>query len=386
MKKIAILGSTGSIGTNVLKVIQNNPGTYEVVALSAGKNTNLLSEQIKIFRPQVVAVLEEKAVQSLQQTIPGGQGIKVLFGIEGFQKIAALPQVDVVVSAMTGAAGLLPTYAAVREGKDVALANKETLVMAGPLIMAEVQRSGVTLLPIDSEHSAILQSMRGHEKEDLDRVILTASGGPFRERTLEEMSQITPEQALRHPNWEMGNKITIDSATLMNKGLEVIEARWLFDLSMRQIEVLVHPESILHSMVVYKDGSMIGQMGVPDMTIPISYALFYPRHRPNGLSPLSLDEIGALTFQKPDLTRFPCLALALKASETGESMPAVLNAANEVAVNAFLHGKIQFLRIPQVIEKTMETHTVHPVQTIEAVMAADAWARQTAMSLLNNQT
>ena len=286
-----------------------------------------------------------------------------------------------MVSAMTGAAGLIPTYEAIRAGKDIALANKETMVMAGPLVMAEAEKRGVSILPVDSEHSAILQSMRGHRRKDLKRVILTASGGPFRGLTLDEMRQVTAEQALRHPNWSMGPRITIDSATMMNKGLEVIEARWLFNLEMDQIDILIHPQSILHSMVEYMDGSIIAQMGVPDMTIPISYALSYPRHVKNSLSPLDLEEVGALTFERPDLDRFRCLALALEAAKEGGSMPAVLNGANEVAVGAFLEGRIGFLEIPELIERTMEAHERRAVDTVEAVMEADRWARATAGGL-----
>jgi 1-deoxy-D-xylulose-5-phosphate reductoisomerase len=257
------------------------------------------------------------------------------------------------------------------------------MVMAGPLVMAEARKRGVSILPIDSEHSAILQSLRGHPREDLKRVILTASGGPFRDLSLDEMRHVTSAQALRHPNWEMGPKITIDSATLMNKGLEVIEARWLFDLEMDQIDILIHPQSIVHSMVEYRDGSIISQMGIPDMIIPISYALSYPRHLGNSLPPLDLEAIGGLSFKKPDLKRFRCLELALNAATTGGSMPAVLNGANEIAVDAFLRGTIGFLDIPDLIGKTMDAHTPLPVESIDAVMAADRWARETARGQLN---
>jgi 1-deoxy-D-xylulose-5-phosphate reductoisomerase len=377
MKNIALLGATGSIGVCALEVARAHPEEYKIVALSAGRNGDLLLDQIEIFRPAAVSVLSESVAEEVRSRLPGDNAPEVFVGVEGFVRLATLEGVDTVVSAMTGAAGLVPTYAAIKAGKDIALANKETMVMAGPLVMAEARKQGVTVLPIDSEHSAILQSLQGHPREDLKRVILTASGGPFRDLSLDEMRHVTAAQALKHPNWEMGPKITIDSATLMNKGLEVIEARWLFDLRMDQIDILIHPQSIVHSMVEYRDGSLIGQMGIPDMTIPISYALSYPRHLSNGLPPLNLETIRDLSFRKPDMTRFRCLALALKAATTGGSMPAVLNGANEIAVDAFLKGTIGFLDIPDVIEKTMNAHTHSPVETIEAVLSADRWARET---------
>jgi len=378
MKNIALLGATGSIGISTLEVARTYPEEYKIVALSAGKNTDLLLDQIESFQPAFVAVLNESLAEELTSRLKSKNSPKVFFGVEGFVRLATLEEVDTVVSAMTGAAGLMPTFEAIKAGKNIALANKETMVMAGPLVMAEAQKRGVTILPIDSEHSAILQSLQGHSREDLKRVILTASGGPFRDLSLDEMSGVTAAQALRHPNWQMGPKITIDSATLMNKGLEVIEARWLFDLEMDQIDILIHPQSIVHSMVEYRDGSVISQMGRPDMTIPISYALSYPRHLVNRLPPLDLETIGHLSFKKPDISRFKCLELALKAGKAEGSMPAVLNGANEIAVEAFLNGKIGFLDIPNVIEKTMKAHTQSSVDTIEAVIAADRWARDTA--------
>jgi len=382
MKQIALLGATGSIGVSALNVVREHPEEYRIVALSAGQNADLLLRQIAAFQPVAVAVLNESVAAELISRLPAGNTPDIFVGIEGFVRVATLDSVDTVVSAMTGAAGLIPTYEAIKAGKNIALANKETMVMAGPLVMAEARQRGVEVLPIDSEHSAILQSLRGHGREDLKRVILTASGGPFRERPLEEMARVTAAEALQHPNWQMGPKITIDSATLMNKGLEVIEARWLFDLKMDQIDILVHPQSVLHSMVEYRDGSVIGQMGVPDMTVPIAYALSYPRHLTNGLPSLDLGKVGKLTFLRPDLKRFRCLKLALDAAATGGSMPAVLNGANEIAVDAFLRGRIGFLDIPDVIEKTMALHHASPVETIEAVMAADQWARKTAQGQL----
>ncbi|MBU0988861.1 MAG: 1-deoxy-D-xylulose-5-phosphate reductoisomerase, partial [Proteobacteria bacterium] len=385
MKKITILGSTGSIGVRALKVAGSNPENFKIVALSAGKNKDLLLSQIEAFRPAAVAVSEESLAIEVKNCLPASNAPEVLFGVEGFVRIATLESVDTVVSAMTGAAGLVPTYEAIKAGKDIALANKETIVMAGPLVMAEAKKRGVSILPIDSEHSAILQSLKGHSREDLKRVILTASGGPFRDMPLDEMREVTAAQALRHPNWSMGPKITIDSATMMNKGLEVIEAKWLFGLEIAQIDILIHPQSILHSMVEYKDGSIIGQLGIPDMTIPISYALSYPRHVSNGLSPLDLEKVGNLSFERPDMKRFRCLGLALKAAAEGGSVPAVLNGANEVAVDAFLRGDIGFLDIPELIEKTMEAHNHHPVDAIEAVMEADRWARDTAVGIRNSE-
>jgi len=384
MKNISLLGATGSIGVCVLEVARTHPDEYKIVALSAGRNGDLLLAQIEAFRPAAVAVLNESVAAEVRSRLPAGNAPEVFFGVEGFVRLATLEGVDTVVSAMTGAAGLVPTYEAIKAGKNIGLANKETMVMAGPLVMAEARKRGVTILPIDSEHSAILQSLQGHLREDLKRVILTASGGPFRDLSVEEMRHVTAAQALKHPNWHMGPKITIDSATMMNKGLEVIEAKWLFDLEIDQIDILIHPQSIVHSMVEYRDGSFIGQMGIPDMTIPISYALSYPRHLGNGLPPLDLEMIGDLSFRKPDMKRFRCLELALRAATTGGSMPAVLNGANEIAVDAFLEGTIGFLEIPDLIEKTMDAHTHSSVETIEAVMSADKWARDTARGQLSS--
>jgi len=384
MKKIAILGSTGSIGVNALKVIRANPEKYEVTALAAGRNIDLLLKQIEAFRPVAVSILDEDLGSELKNRLGGNKGPEVFYGNEGFVRLATLDQIDTVISAMTGAAGLLPTYEAIKAGKDIALANKETMVMAGHLIMTAVKKNGVSLVPIDSEHSAVLQSLQGHKKEDLRRVILTASGGPFRDVPMEQMTTITPAQALNHPNWHMGPKISIDSATMMNKGLETIEAKWLFDLEMAQIGILIHPQSVVHSMVEYNDGSVIAQLGIPDMMIPISYALSFPHHLKNSLSTLRLEEIRMLNFEKPDMKKFPCLELAFRAAKIGSSMPAVLNAANEIAVESFLDGKIAFLDIPELIDKSMEAHQPHHVETIEMVMAADRWARKTARGLLKN--
>jgi 1-deoxy-D-xylulose-5-phosphate reductoisomerase len=382
MKKIAILGSTGSIGVNAIRVIQANPEKYQVTALAAGKNIRLLLEQIKRFRPLAVAVMEETAANELKAQMTNSGRPEIFFGTEGFIRLATMTEVDTIISAMAGAAGLLPTYSGIKAGRNIALANKETMVMAGSLVMAEARKHGVSILPIDSEHSAILQSLQGHPREDLRRVILTASGGPFRDLSLEEMSKVTPAQALNHPNWNMGPKVSIDSSTMMNKGLEAIEAKWLFDLKMDQISILIHSQSIVHSMVEYKDGSIISQMGVPDMIIPISFALSFPHHLKTRVPPLELEKIGILSFEKPDMKRFRCLDLALKAAEIGGSMPAVLNGANEIAVESFLKGNIGFLDIPDLIEKTMASHKSHPIDSIETVMEVDRWARDTARAKL----
>jgi 1-deoxy-D-xylulose-5-phosphate reductoisomerase len=378
MKRIAILGSTGSIGCSSLRVIEAHPEAYQVTALAAGKNVGLLAEQIRKFSPLVAAVLGDEEAESLKKRLDGGHRTKIVSGREGFNLLATLEEVDTVISAITGAAGLVPTIAAIQAGKNIALANKETMVMAGPLVIEEVRRRGVTLLPVDSEHSAIFQCLQGHRRDDVRRVILTASGGPFRDFSYEEMGRVSPEQALKHPNWNMGPKITVDSATLMNKGLELIEARWLFGLDIHQIHILIHPQSVIHSMVEYKDGSILAQMGIPDMITPISYALSYPRHVDTMLPALDLERVGTLRFMKPDTGKFRCLELALQAAGIGESMPAVLNGANEVAVELFLRGRIGFLEIPSLIEKTMKAHTPFVIDSIEKVMEADAWARQRA--------
>jgi 1-deoxy-D-xylulose-5-phosphate reductoisomerase len=381
MKRIAILGSTGSIGSNSLKVIDFYPERYKVVALGAGRNLDLLERQIERFRPRSVAILENDIAEELRRRLNKVSGTEVFSGTEGFIRLTQMEEVDTVISAMSGSAGLIPTFAAIQAGKNVALANKEAIVMAGPLIIAEARKRGVSIIPIDSEHSAILQSLQGHRREDVRKVILTASGGPLRELSYEQMKYVTPAQALKHPNWTMGRKITIDSATLMNKGLETIEAKWLFDLTVDQISIVIHPQSIIHSMVEYKDGSVIAQLGIPDMLTPISYALSYPQHVETFLPPLRLEEIGILSFSEPDFKKFRCLQLARVAAERGDSMPAVLNGANEVAVDLFLTGQISFLEIPELIEKTMKAHKPFVIDSIEIVQRADAWARQTARSL-----
>ena len=377
-KRLAILGSTGSIGRNVLRIVEKFPDRFSVVALAGGRNIDLLYEQLKRFSPQVAVILDEVSARGLEERIkPGGQ-VEILHGEEGYKAAATLSSADLIISAMVGSAGLLPTLAAIENGKPVALANKESLVMAGEILMQTARQRGVPIIPIDSEHSAIFQCLAGHRRQDLEQILLTASGGPFLDRSERELDNITPEIALRHPTWEMGRKITIDSATLMNKGLEVIEARWLFDVPLECIEVVIHPESIIHSMVVYKDGSVIAQLAVPDMRVPIAYALSYPERLSVGLPSPNFVELGALTFLKPDLERFPCLALAMGACKAGKTFPAVLNAANEVAVHAFLNHQMGFAQIGQIVADTMDKHEPVSDPGLSDILSADAWARRTA--------
>ena len=382
MKNICLLGSTGYIGINSLKVIRGNPDRYRIIALGAGRNIDLLAEQIREFKPPFAAVINSDLAKELKTRLNNQANTEILSGTKGYVQIATLSEVDMAIAAMTGSSGLLPTYSAIAAGKDVGLANKETLVIAGSLLMNESQKGGARIIPIDSEHSAIQQSIQGHMREDLRKIILTGSGGPFRDFSLERLSKVTPQQALAHPNWEMGRKITIDSATMMNKGIEAIEAQWLFNVRIDQIEILLHPQSIIHSMVEYVDGSIIAQLAFPDMRIPISYALSYPRHLQGESPSLHLLDIGKLSFEEPDKKRFRCLDLALTAGKIGHSMPAVLSGANEIAVNAFLQGQIGFLEIPQLVEKIMERHQVFPIETIDQALEADRWAQSTAKKIL----
>ncbi len=380
MKSLAILGSTGSIGCSTLKIVSQFPDKFTVKALTAKSNLQRLADQIALFEPELAVVHDAAAARRLKKLLPAGRRIEILFGGEGYRLAAAWDGVDMVVGAMVGAAGLAPTLAAIRAGKDIALANKEPLVMAGPLVMAAAARWGARLLPIDSEHSAIFQCLRGHRREDLDKIVLTASGGPFLDMPAAEFDTITPQRACKHPNWDMGAKITIDSATLMNKGLEVIEAQWLFDLRWDQIEVIVHPQSIIHSMVAYRDGSILAQMGTPEMRAAIAYALSYPERIALRQALPDLVALGGLFFQDPDLQRFPCLQLAFDACAAGGTMPTVLNAANEIAVAAFLDQQIPFTAIAEVIDATMGLHSLEKMSDLEAVMAADGWARRRARS------
>lgn len=385
MKHLAILGSTGSIGVSTLEIVAAHPDRYRVVTLTAGSNLARLEEQVRRFRPLRVAVIDADGAQRLRESL-GPDAPEIVAGVEGLITCATHPEADMVVSAIVGAAGLVPTMAAIEAGKDVALANKETLVTAGPLVMEAVARRGVHLYPVDSEHSAIFQSLEGHHKDDVRRLILTASGGPFRDRALADLEQVTPADALAHPNWSMGRKISIDSATMMNKGLEVIEARWLFDLPAERIAVHIHPQSIVHSMVEYVDGSVIAQLGIPDMKTPIAYALSYPERLPLDLPPLDLCSLGSLTFAEPDHDRFTCLALAYDVLRSGGTSPAVLNAANEVAVEAFLGGEIPFLQIPAVIRAALDRHRPQPLQHIDEALRADRWGRETAREIIDTAT
>ncbi|RMH02917.1 MAG: 1-deoxy-D-xylulose-5-phosphate reductoisomerase, partial [Nitrospirae bacterium] len=348
-----------------------------VLALAAASSDKKLEEQIHTFHPSMVALFDQDAARRLRRRL-GPTTVSVLDGLQGIVEVACHPESDLVVSAIVGGTGLIPTLAALQAGRRVALANKEPMVMAGQLMRLEASRRGVPIFPIDSEHSAIFQSMEGHRQEDIRRIILTASGGPFWDRSLDEMRRATPRQALQHPNWKMGAKITIDSATLMNKGLELMEARWLFNCPPAQLDVVIHRESIVHSLVEYRDGSVIAQLGLPDMRTPISYAMNYPERVPLDPPPLDLGTIGRLTFYPPDYTKFPCLQLAFEALETGGTLPAVLNAANEVAVEAFLKEVIGFLDIPSVIRRTMDAATPSPLTSIEDALQADAWARDRA--------
>lgn len=381
MKKLTVLGSTGSIGVSTLDIVAAHRDKFEIVALTAGNNLKLLKKQIEEFEPQVAAVISEESARQLQAMLPGSK-TEILHGVPGMIAAAAAEDADMVVAAIVGAAGLVPTVAAIRAGKDIALANKETLVTAGHLIMDMVKERGVRLFPVDSEHSAIFQSLQGHRSEDVQRIILTASGGPFYNCPLEKLQEVSIDDALNHPNWSMGRKITIDSATMMNKGLEVIEAKWLFDLPLDKISVVIHPQSIIHSLVEYVDGCVIAQLGVPDMKAPIAYALTYPERVPTGVRSLDLTTIAALNFFEPDLNRFPALKLAYRAAAEGESMPAVMNAANEVAVDAFLSGKIKFIDIAMLIENVMNAHGAHDLGSIDEVLSADLWGRRKTRELL----
>ncbi len=353
MKKITILGSTGSIGTQALDVIRKNRDLFKIAALTAGKNKDLLLEQIKEFNPEVVAVAEEKDAEDIKRKV---NHVEVLWGKEGINIAAKDSDSDLVLNALVGMMGLVPTYYAIQAGKDIALANKETLVSGGSIIMKAACDHNVRILPVDSEHSAVFQCLKGNDLKEIKRIILTASGGPFRGYSVEQLNNVALEDALKHPNWSMGRKITIDSATMMNKGLEVIEASWLFDIPCDKIDVTVHPQSIIHSMVEYKDGSIMAQLGVADMRIPIQYAFSFPRHLPNNLKTLDFYSVGDLTFEKPDKEVFKCLQLAYDAIKQGGSYPIVLNAANEVLVHLFLENKIKFLDIQNNINRIMEEH------------------------------
>jgi len=386
---LSVLGSTGSIGKSTLDVVARHPDRYQIFALTANRQDELLFEQCRQFAPCFAVLLDEEAAERLRQRVAGsGLQTEVLCGVEALEQVAAAPEVDAVMAAIVGAAGLRPTLAAARAGKKVLLANKETLVMAGAVFMDAVHASGSVLLPIDSEHNAIFQSLPHNYTGDfaacgISKILLTASGGPFRNTPLSELHDVTPEQACAHPNWSMGQKISVDSATMMNKGLEVIEAHWLFNASADDIQVVVHPQSVIHSLVQYVDGSVLAQLGNPDMRTPIAYALAYPERIDAGVSPLDLFQVAQLDFTAPDFERFRCLALAYQALRAGGTAPAVLNAANEVAVAAFLDGQIPFLAISRLIEQVLEALPVEKVGALDDVLAADAAARDKAAALLS---
>jgi 1-deoxy-D-xylulose-5-phosphate reductoisomerase len=381
MKSISILGSTGSIGVSTLDVVRLHPDRFSVAGLAAGNNVSLLAEQIREFRPRIVSVRDAASVDLLRSLL-GDLRPEILHGTEGACAVASADEASLVISAIVGAAGLVPTVTAIKAGKHIGLANKETMVVAGRLVSDLARKHSVEILPVDSEHSAIYQSLAGHRHEDVLRVILTASGGPFLNTPAEEILKVTPAQALKHPKWNMGAKITIDSATLMNKGLEVIEAHWLFNMPAEKIGVVVHPQSIIHSMVEYIDGCVMAQLGMPDMRAPIAYAMAWPERCQSGIDRLDLTRSGNLTFQEPDTTRFPSLNLAYEALKAARTYPAVLNAANEIAVAAFLDGRIGFTAIPELVDKTMQAHQAWEPAELEEYLQADQWARRTAEQLI----
>jgi 1-deoxy-D-xylulose-5-phosphate reductoisomerase len=382
MKTLSILGSTGSIGRNALEIVRRFPERFAVKALAAKRSVALLAEQVREFTPDAVAVFDDDAARKLEPLLPQGCRTRVLRGADGYSTVAAWEGADVTLAAMVGAAGLLPTLAAIDSGKTIALANKETLVMAGAVVTARAAARGATILPVDSEHSAIFQCLQGQRREDAVQILLTASGGPFFRRAREEFAALTAADALRHPNWSMGAKITIDSATMMNKGLEVIEAKWLFGVPQEMIRVVVHPQSIIHSMVAFRDGSVIAQMGVPDMKTAIAYALSYPE-RLALEQPLPAFSSGMqMSFAEPDLEKFPCLGLAFEACRRGGTLPAVLNAANEVAVHAFLEERVAFTAIPRIVQRTMDAHDPVADPALEDILEADRRARVAAAGLV----
>jgi 1-deoxy-D-xylulose-5-phosphate reductoisomerase len=384
VKSIVLLGSTGSVGVSTLDLVRGFPDKFRAAALVAGRNLKLLAAQIKEFAPDSVSVREQAGVAELRKLI-GRSKTEILWGESGAAACAAVGGADIVVAAIVGGAGLVPTLAAVQAGKEVALANKEALVMAGEIFVREAEKRAVRLLPVDSEHSAIFQCLQGNRREDVDQIILTASGGPFLRASLKSLNRATVKQALKHPNWKMGPKITVDSATMMNKGLEVVEARWLFGLEPPRVDVVIHPQSVVHSMVRYQDGSIIAQLGIPDMRIPIAYALSYPERMKATWRALELTELGELTFLPVEKKRFPALELAYAALAAGGTMPAVLNAANEVAVAAFLEKRIGFRDIHRIIAKTMAAHaSVHP-EDVREILEVDRWARERASGLVDRK-
>lgn len=378
-KKVVLLGSTGSIGTSAIKVAEDLPDCIELVALAAGANVNLLAEQTLAHHPLVISIQDPARIPQLSALLPSGP--RIVSGEAGLIELATLPEADIVLIAIVGTAGLQPALAAIRAGKDIAIASKEILVMAGEIVMNEARKYGVKVLAVDSEHSAIFQCLDGKPPSSVKCIRLTASGGPFRQTPFQEFEQITVERALKHPSWVMGRKITIDSATLFNKGLEMIEARWLFDIEMPRVQVTVHPQSVIHSMVEFVDGSILAQLSTPDMCLPIQYALTYPERKVSHRVQTDFSKIGTLTFEEPDTDRFPSLLLAREAGNRGGTLPAVLNAANEVAVDAFCDRKITFLQITETVRQVMKMHEVIDQPNLDQILAADLWARKTAQAM-----
>ncbi len=383
-KKIVILGSTGSIGQQTLEVIRKYSNEFEVVGLSGWENTTFLKEQISFFKPKIAVVKNEYTAKKIKKDLHNLSGIKILWGTDGLIKISILEEADIIVVAITGIASLIPTFEAVKRGKNIALASKEALVVAGELLVKEAKLRNAKILPIDSEHSAILQCLKNEQKDSVEKIILTASGGALYNLTETALKNVSVEDALNHPTWKMGKKVTIDSATLMNKGLEVIEAKWFFNIPANKIEIVIHPQSYVHSMVQFIDGTILAQIGEHDMKIPIQYALFYPNRTINNFPRLELTKIGQLTFKKPNFNKFPCIKLAYQALELGGTMPAVLNGANEIAVNAFLNSKISFSAIPIIIQNTMKEHKPKYNPNINDILDADYWARERALNFCMN--
>lgn len=382
MKKITILGSTGSIGCSALDIIGKNPERFQVVALAAGKNIALLKKQIEKFKPKVVAVSTKETALQLHDSLTNKNKVKIFYDKEGLKEVASFPSADVVISAISGSAGLIPTLAAIEAGKDIALANKETMVMAGEIVTRRAIKKRVKIIPVDSEHSAIFQCLEGQKRENLRRIILTASGGPFLNFTGNELKKVSLSQTLCHPNWKMGKKVTIDSASMMNKGLEIIEAKWFFNLDISRIDVLIHPQSIVHSMVEFVDGAFLAQMGIPDMKLPIAYALTYPERIINDLPSLNLVRTGNLEFRNPDIKKFPCLGLAYAAGICGGTAPVVLNAADEIAVAAFMEKKIRFIDLSKIIETVLDLHNSINTPSLEDILQADLWARRETSKII----
>ena len=383
MKYISILGSTGSIGTQTLDVVREHPHEIKVCAITGNNNIELLKNQILEFNPQIACVMNEEKASQLKSMLPSNVKTEIIPGMQGLIAAAEYEESEIIVTAVSGMIGLKPTVAAIKKHKKIALANKETLVTGGSYIMSLAKKYKAEILPVDSEHSAIFQCLMANDKKSINKIVLTASGGPFRGKSYESLKNVTIEETLKHPNWSMGKKITVDSATLMNKGLEVIEAKFLFDVDPEQIEVVVHPQSIIHSGIEFKDHSTIAQLGLPDMRIPIQFALFYPKRVQNSYKSLSLTEIGKLTFEKPDTETFKCLQLAFEALKAGGTMPAVLNASNEACVNLYLNKKISFLDIGIINEKMMLAHTPSQIDSLEAILEAERWTKSTLSQLLS---